>query len=155
MRYIFLVIQCVQRTRPLSFIPTVLESIDMHDTFRMWMLHLFVPSFVCFVLLPSFVAARPEKIRPGHAYYSDDYQVEGSVHDIVGEKNYEEVYQSYTYYEVVYDTAGRVVIFKEYKRGKVIRTEEYLYGPDGKLHERVLKRPGQPVEIMPVYQSGK
>lgn len=127
----------------------------MPNTMRMWTLCLVVLCSICFVFHPSFVAARPEKIRPGHAYYSDEYQVQGGVRDIVGEKNYEEVYQFYTYYEVVYDTAGRVVTFKAYKRGKVIRTEEYRYGPGGRLEERVLKRPGRPVEILPVDQLEK
>jgi hypothetical protein len=36
------------------------------------------------------------------------------VRDIVAEKNYEEIYQFYTYYEVSYDVKARVKIFKEY-----------------------------------------
>ena len=99
---------------------------------------------------PSFVSARPEKIRAGHSYYSDDFVVHGRIRDIAAEKNYEEVYQSYTYYEAVYDEAGRVVIFKEYKRGEEVRAEEYRYGPDGKLVERIVRRPGKPPEITAV-----
>jgi hypothetical protein len=95
-------------------------------------------------------AARPEKIRPGHSYYSDSRRVEELVRDIGEEKNYEEVYQRYRYYEAVYDEAGRVVLFKEYERGEVIRTEEYRYGPDGALAERVVRKAGEPPEITAV-----
>jgi hypothetical protein len=104
--------------------------------------------------LPSLVSARPEKIRAGHSYYSDDFVVNGLVRDIAAEKNYEEVYQSYTFYEAVYDEAGRVVVFKEYKRGEEIRAEEYRYGPDGNLLERSVRRLGKPAEITAVDPAG-
>jgi hypothetical protein len=73
------------------------------------------------------------------------------------EKNYEEVYQAYRYYEAVYDAAERVVIFREYRRGEAIRTEEYRYGPDGALLERWVRQPGQPVEktaVGPAQREG-
>ena len=91
--------------------------------------------------------ARPEKIRAGHSYYSDDHVEEGLVRDIAEEKNYEEVYQFYGYYEAIYDDAGRVVTFREYQRGDPVRTEQYRYAPDGTLLERIVKRPGRPDEI--------
>lgn len=92
-------------------------------------------------------AARPEKVRPDHSYYSDDETATGLVHDLVGEMNYEEVYQFYRYYEAVYDEEERVVRFVEYVRGDVVRVERYTYGPDGSLLERVVDRPGQPPEV--------
>ncbi|MHC4103153.1 MAG: hypothetical protein ACYSW1_19980 [Planctomycetota bacterium] len=98
-------------------------------------------------------AARPEKIRPGHSYYSDGARVEGLVRDIGDEKNYEEVYQRYRYYEAVYDEAGRVVLFKEYVRGDVIRTEEYRYGAEGALVERVVRKAGEPPESTAVDRA--
>ena len=98
-------------------------------------------------------AARPETIRPGHAYYSDGYRVEDLVRDIGEEKNYEEVYQRYRYYEAVYDEAGRVVLFKEYVRGEAIRTEEYRYGPEGALLERVVRKAGEPPETTAVDRA--
>jgi hypothetical protein len=81
--------------------------------------------------------ARPERIREGASYYSDDY-VEiitdhGPVRDLGEEKNYEEVYQLYTYYEAIYDVSERVITFIEYKRGEVLRRENYRYGVDGSL----------------------
>ncbi len=99
------------------------------------------------LLLSPPAAARPEKIRPDHSYYSDEFSLQGLVSDLVGEKNYEEVYQLYSYYEAVYDAAGRVVLFREYERGSLVRSERYRYGPGGELLERKLKRPGKPVEI--------
>ena len=100
-------------------------------------------------------AARPEHVRPGHSYYSDDYVVDGLVRDIAEERNLEEVYQSYTYYEAVYDEAGRVAIFKEDKRGERIRSEEYRYGGDGALRERVVRRPGKPTETTTVKETDR
>ncbi len=94
--------------------------------------------------------ARPEKIRPGESYYSDDYVEHGLVRDLAAEKNYEEVYQFYTYYEVIYDAAERVVVFVEYRRGEVLRREEYNYGADGALSTRTVKRAGEPPEITTV-----
>jgi hypothetical protein len=91
--------------------------------------------------------ARPETIRPGHSYYSDAYVTRGLVRDIVGEKNLEEVYQFYSYYEVVYDESERVVRFTEYERGEVLAMERYRYGADGRLVERVVERPGAPPEV--------
>ena len=91
--------------------------------------------------------ARPENIRPDHSYYSDEAAATGLVRDLVGEMNYEEVYQFYRYYEAVYDANERVVRFVEYVRGDVARVEKYTYGPDGGLVERVVERPGQPPEV--------
>jgi hypothetical protein len=93
--------------------------------------------------------ARPESIRPGVSYYSDEFVAVGLVHDIVAEKNYEEVFQLYSYYEAIYDERERVVVFKEYKRGQLIRTEEYRYRSSGDLLERRTLRPGKPAEITP------
>jgi hypothetical protein len=88
--------------------------------------------------------ARPERIRPGHSYYSDEVVTQGGVRDIGAERNYEEVYERYRYYEVVYDESERVVTFKEYKRGEVVQVERYRYAPDGTLAERIVERPGEP-----------
>ena len=104
--------------------------------------------------LAANAAARPEKVRPGHSYYSDDVTTAGLVRDLVGELNYEEVYQFYRYYEAVYDEAERVVRFVEYLRGDVARVETYSYGPDGGLVERVVERPGQPPEVTRPGPSG-
>ena len=105
----------------------------------------------CFLLavLPLSAAARPEAIRSGHSYYSDEYVTEGLVRDIAAERNYEEVYQLYSYYEAIYDDAGRVVTFREYERGEIIRVEEYRYapGPDGALLEQVVKERDEPPQV--------
>jgi len=100
------------------------------------------------LLLAAMAAeARPERIRAGHSYYSDEISVEGVVRDLAGEKNYEEVYQSYRYYEAVYDDRGRVVILKQVERGEVVREDRYRYAGDAVLPvEHVVERPGRPPE---------
>ncbi len=80
--------------------------------------------------------ARPERIKPGLSYYSEDYRTAGNVSDIAEEKNYEEVFKNYEYYEAVYDDKKRVKIFRAYKRGEVILTERYFYRPDGRLSKK-------------------
>ena len=86
------------------------------------------------IFLIAFSAwARPEIMREGLSYYSDEYFEEGVVKDIVAEKNYEEVYQFYTYYEVIYDSGGRVKMFREYKQGAIIYEEHYYYDEQGAL----------------------
>jgi hypothetical protein len=98
-------------------------------------------------LLPAEGAARPERIRPGVTYYSDDFVEEGGLRDLAAEKNYEEVYQFYRYYEAVYDEAGRITLFKEFVRGDLVRTERYRYGEGGELVEKRVSRPGADDEI--------
>ena len=88
-------------------------------------------------------SARPERIRPGVSYYSDELVETGPVRDIGAERNYEEIYQHYRYYEVLYDEAERVVRCLEYERGEVIREDTYRYAEDGSLLEHVTDPPGE------------
>ena len=95
-------------------------------------------------------ASQPEKIRAGENYYSDalgEATNQGMVRAPGQDKNYEEVYQFYTYYEFVYDEEERVVLFREYKRGEVIRAEKYSYGDARALKERVVSQPGKEDEV--------
>ncbi len=87
--------------------------------------------FYGLILISSSVLARPEIIKEGILYYSDESFQTGIIKDIVAEKNYEEIYQFYTYYEVSYDAESRVKIFKEYKKSEVIFEEHYQYAADG------------------------
>jgi len=88
---------------------------------------------VAMALAGEAAEARPERIRAGHVYYSDDYSEDGAVRDLDGEKNYEEVYQSYRYYDAVYDDEGRAVSFKQVVRGEVVREDRYRYSGDSAL----------------------
>lgn len=95
-------------------------------------------------------SARPEKIRPGHVYYSAELAEPthgGRVRALGPEKNYEEVYQLYRYHEVVYDAGERVVQYREVVRGEVVRSEEYLYDASGVLTWRRVARPGKEDEV--------
>ena len=70
----------------------------------------------------------------------------GPVRDIGTERNYEEVFQLYRYYEVFYDESERVVRCLEYKRGDVIREDTYRYAEDGSLLEHVTDPPRREVK---------
>jgi hypothetical protein len=100
-----------------------------------------VSLIACLLLIAPAVQSRPEVIRADMKYYSDEYFDEGIVRDIEGEKNYEEIYQHYTYYEVIYDSLGRVKVFKEYKQGTVIYEALYRYGPGPQDVERTVVVP--------------
>jgi hypothetical protein len=100
--------------------------------------------------LAATVSARPETIRAGVSYYSDELVESGSIRDIGAERNYEEVYQNYTYYEVFYDESDRVNRCLEYKRGEVIRQDTYRYSEAGSLLEHIVEVPGQPAKTVPL-----
>ena len=101
----------------------------------------------CLALLAPAVQSRPEVIRAGMKYYSDEFFETGLVKDIESENNYEEIYQHYTYYEAVYDSRGRVTVFKEYKQGAVILEERYRYVADSPGVERTVLVPGKPPQV--------
>ena len=96
--------------------------------------------------MPSLAQARPEAIRARLSYYSDELVESGLVRDIGTERNYEEVFKLYTYYEALYDTSERVISCLEYKRGEVIRTDHYRYAEDGTLTKHLIEVPGKPAE---------
>ena len=97
--------------------------------------HLLLTIFII-LTAADFSEARPEKIKPGLSYYSEDYTTKNNVSDIAEEKNYEEVFKNYEYYEAVYDNKKKVKIFRAYKRGEIIFTELYFYRPDGRLAKK-------------------
>ena len=97
--------------------------------------HLLLTIFII-LTAADFSEARPEKIKPGLSYFSEDYITKNNVSDISDEKNYEEVFKNYEYYEAVYDELKRVKIFRAYKRGEVILKEKYFYAPNGKLAKK-------------------
>ena len=81
----------------------------------------------------------PYKIKPGISYYSDDYTTNGGVSELGEEKNYEEVYQNYNYYEAIFDSQERMVIFKAYERGAIQFSESYHYDDQGRPVKKVVK----------------
>ncbi len=93
--------------------------------------------------------ARPENIKPNLSYYADDFTVKDGVSELGEEKNYEEVFKNYEYFETIYDEQRRPSIFRAYKRGKVIRTEHYFYNNDGKLIKKEITQKDKPTETMP------
>ena len=104
--------------------------------------------FACLLLVAPAVQSRPEVIREGMKYYSDEYFEDGLVKDIESEKNYEEIWQHYTYYEAVYDSQGRVTVFKEYKQGAVVFEARYRYATDSADVERTVLLPGKPPQVI-------
>jgi hypothetical protein len=81
----------------------------------------------------------PYEIKAGMSYYSDEYSSSDGLSELGEEKNFEEVYQYYNYYEAVFDSQERIVVFKAYKQGIVEFLETYYYGEDGGLIKKEVK----------------
>lgn len=104
---------------------------------------------VFFVLaITSTPQAKPENITPGLSYFAEDYETTNNISEITVEKNFEEVFKNYEYFESVYDDQKRVKIFRAYKRGDVILTEHYRYDSKGNLKEKKIEREGKPTETI-------
>jgi len=73
----------------------------------------------------------PENIKPGVIYYSDEIDEDSEIMDLIDEKNYEEVYRNYTYYEAVYNDHKKLQNLKEFKRGELLWMEIYHYDAQG------------------------
>ena len=82
---------------------------------------------------------QPYEIKPGAAYYSDEYSVQNGVSQLGEEKNFEEVYQFYNYYEAVFDTDERIVTFKAYLRGDLEFSESYFYDDGGNRAKKIVR----------------
>ena len=99
-------------------------------------------SIAVFIVFPHIAYAgkfQPYEIRPDFSYYSDEYSIRDGISELGEEKNYEEVYQFYNYYEAVFDDKGHIVTFRAYKQGVVEFSEAYFYADDGRLIRKVTK----------------
>lgn len=111
------------------------------------------PFFVLLMLwalLPANLEARPERIKPGIAYYAADYTVRDGISELGEERNYEEVYKNYKYYEALYDEQKRIKIFRAYKRGELEWEERYFYHPHGGPAKKEVIRKGKSNETVPL-----
>jgi hypothetical protein len=81
----------------------------------------------------------PYVIKPGVSYYSDEYTAQNDISELGEEKNFEEVYQFYNYYEAVFDTEERIVTFKAYKRGALEFSETYFYDDAGNPEKKIVR----------------
>ncbi|MBF0237622.1 MAG: hypothetical protein HQM12_07950 [SAR324 cluster bacterium] len=88
----------------------------------------------------------PSQITPGYSYFSNEYHENGGCYDLGEEKNLEEVYKNFNYYEAMYNALQQVVLFKAYKQEKLEWKMTCDYR-DGHLSRTVTERPGQPAEI--------
>ena len=82
---------------------------------------------------------QPYEIKPGVSYYSDEFTTRNGISELGEEKNFEEVYQFYNYYEAVFDTDKRIITFKAYLRGDLEFSEIYFYDDDGQPIKKVVK----------------
>jgi len=83
----------------------------------------------------------PYKITAGVSYYSDEYTTNNGLSELGEERNYEEVYQHYNYYEAVFDSHKRIVVFRAYEKGVIEFSETYHYDDDGRLLKKIVEYP--------------
>jgi hypothetical protein len=82
---------------------------------------------------------KPYEIHAGASYYSNEYTSNNGIAELGDEKNIEEVYQNYNYYEAVFDDQERIVIFKAYEKGAIEFSETYSYDESGHQAHKVVK----------------
>jgi hypothetical protein len=83
---------------------------------------------------------QPYKIKAGVSYYSNEYSTEEGVSELGEEKNLEEVYQNYNYYEAIFDAQERIVTFNAYKQGAIEFSETYSYDKQGRPEKKLIKQ---------------
>ncbi len=106
---------------------------------------------LAFVLAASMAEngiARPERIVPNQPYYADEFAMEGEIAELGEERNFEEVFKNYEYYEAIYDERERPILFRAYRRGEILWTERYHYDEQGKLIKKEIIRQGKPPETI-------
>jgi mono/diheme cytochrome c family protein/WD40 repeat protein len=70
------------------------------------------------------------RVEAGQAYYYDTFSAQGRPWKPPVERNFEEVYQRYEYFEVHYADGGRRLKVRRYQRGRPDPVQEYALGPD-------------------------
>jgi len=88
--------------------------------------------------------ARPEKVKPGLTYHAEDYVVQGETKELTQEKNYEEVYRNYEYFEAKYNKNAQIIEMKAVKRGETNWIERYYYNAEGELVKKEVFKPYAP-----------
>jgi len=82
----------------------------------------------------------PYEIKAGISYYSNEYSTDNGISELGEEKNLEEVYQNYNYYEAIFDAQERIVTFNAYKQGAIEFSETYYYDKDGQPEKKLIKQ---------------
>jgi hypothetical protein len=91
---------------------------------------------------------QPYEIKAGVSYYSDEYTTHDDISELGEERNFEEVYQNYNYYEAIFDSQERIVIFNAYEKGTIVFSESYSYDSDGHPIRKVVKNPDGSTSVL-------
>lgn len=93
---------------------------------------------LCLLGLPLAVdAASPaDKFTPGTSYYFDHFDFEQQPWEPGQDLNFEEVFKSFQYYEIVLDRSGMEITVNRYIKGDRAGSEVYLILPNGSLRKK-------------------
>ena len=104
----------------------------------------FVLSIAMILVSPIVFGAgqfQPYEIKADISYYSDEYTSLEGISELGEEKNFEEVYQNYNYYEAIFDSQERIVTFNAYEKGVIEFSEIYYYEGEGRPVRKEVKNP--------------
>lgn len=95
-------------------------------------------AILCLLVAPFLAnaAAIAEKFTPETAYYFDNFDAGQQPWAPGQDLNFEEVFKSYQYYEIVLDQGGKEMTVKQYVQGVKKSSEKYLILPDGSLRKK-------------------
>jgi len=75
--------------------------------------------------------------QPGTPYYYDEFDPGLKPWRPASERNLEEVFKNYRYYEIIYTAEPQAIQVRQYVKGTVNTTTNYAIQPDGSLREEV------------------
>lgn len=92
----------------------------------------------CLVVLSFAVdaASLADELKPGAAYYYDNFDLGQRPWKPGQHLNIEEVFKNYQYYEIVLDLDGKELTVSQYIQGAKTGSEKYLVLPDGSLRKK-------------------
>lgn len=98
-----------------------------------------IKNFVYLYLLSAFVflvsneALCKEKCRPNKSYYFSEFSPASL--NLDDEKNYEEVYKNYEYFEVLFNKSCDEIAVKRYVKGQFGSSDKYKVNADGSINK--------------------
>ena len=87
------------------------------------------------------------EVQAGRPYYYETFSSDAKPWQPPPERNLEEVYQRYEYFEVHYADGGRRLRVRRYLRGKPEPPQEFVLGADCTLHPAAASRPEDPAAL--------
>lgn len=76
------------------------------------------------------------RFEPGTPYYFDSFEAAKNPWDPGQEKNYEEVFKNYLFFEIIFSPSCKEITVNHYTQNNKTSSEQYLLNPDGSLSRK-------------------